>query len=109
MAKARRPRNRAGMLPGESRRRSLVVVERVSRPSEGEEEMMTAHNYIASTRRLDGTWSHQVEYRGQVWDLPGKVLERLLSQRESIIKEERSRRARDPLMVQADQVLGPGQ
>ena len=95
MTKQRVFRRRQGMLPGESRRRSLVVVERVSRQAQGEEGLTTYHNYVLQTQRLDGVWEHSVEYKGEVWDLPGKVVERLLAHRESIIKEERSRRARE--------------
>ena len=59
------------------------------------------------TRRLDGNWSHSVEYWGQTWELPGKVAECM--QRQAIITEERSRRAKDNIMRQTAPALSEAQ
>ncbi len=91
----RRRRNTAGgLLPGESFKRSLVsvAVDNFAPGQESDRYGRTINNYIVSTRRLDGQWSIEVEFQGEIWHLPGKVIQRLISQREAIIKEERSRR-----------------
>ena len=106
-----RSRSRAGMLPGESKRRSLVTITRDSLAAGSDQFGRETHNYIVETRRLDGFWSHQVEYRGQVWNIPGKVAERLLAQRDSVIKEERSTRAKERMQtaVREAQIIAQGQ
>mgnify|MGYP001575063899 CR=1 FL=1 len=86
-------RRQTGLLPGESRRRSLVKVERVSRPNQGEEGLTTFHNYIVETHRLDGVWRHTIEYQGQSLNIPGKAVDAINRQRQAIITEEHSRRA----------------
>lgn len=90
---------RTGLMPNESRRRSLVTIERTTLVGDadryGRESMTASENYIVTTRRLDGVWVAWVEYKGERWELPGKVIARLITHREAIISEERSRRAQD--------------
>ena len=92
-------RHRAGLLPGQYRRRATVYVERLRRPEEpanyGADDMYTTDPYIVITTRTDGQWSCTVELRGERYHLPGKVIDRLNSQRAAIIKEQRSDRARE--------------
>jgi len=92
---------RAGLLPGESRRRSLVTVQRDTFAAGSDQFGREVHNYIVETQRLDGFWKHQIEFQGQTWGIPGKVIECIARQRQSIITEERSRRAKDNILRQA--------
>ena len=103
MAK-KKQRTRTGLLPGESRRRSLVSITRDTFTKESDQYGREVHNYVVSTRRLDGVWTHTIEYRGQTWELPGKVIERIMAQRDSIITEERSRRARERILAEAEKI-----
>ncbi|MAH47047.1 hypothetical protein CMI37_14565 [Candidatus Pacearchaeota archaeon] len=93
------PRSRKNLLPNEYRKRSTVYVERMRRIDEekryGEDDLMTTDSYIVQSHRLDNQWDHTVELRGELFKIPGKVIDRLNSQRDAIIKEGRSDRARD--------------
>ena len=83
-------RSRKGLLPDQHRKRSVVYVERVRGPEEpkryGEDDLMTTDTYITITNRFDKDWSHSIELRGEVFRLPGKVIERIIAQRQAIIK-----------------------
>lgn len=87
------PRNQSGLLPGESRRRSLVTIQEVNFGQAADRSGLETRNYIVESRHLDGEWTHRVEYKGQEWLLPGKVVERILAQRDAIITAERRQRA----------------
>ena len=94
-------------LPGEYRRRSLVTVEmdrfeaQVFAPEKlAEQERINPgkalldsvgveEHYIVATHRLDKLWTITVEHDGIVTKIPGKVMERLIAQRDQIIKENR--------------------
>jgi hypothetical protein len=111
--KPQKPRSRAGMLPGEAKRQSLVSVEAVSdepgKDRYGNRDLMHPEHYIVSSHRLDGVWMHYVEYRGDVWRMPGKVYDAMKRHRESIITEQRratakERHARLAQVGEADQV-----
>ena len=108
MSKSKGTRRQAGLLPGESRRRSLVTVTRTTLGGGSDAVGRETHNYIVETRRLDGLWGHSIEYRGQVWVIPGKVAECIAQQRQAIITEERSRRAKDNALAQANKALSTG-
>ena len=103
---------RLGMIPRELKRRSLVTVERLARPGEvgemmmGERErdMTVLDSYIVESRRLDGVWIHKVALRGEETRLPGRVIDTINRHRESIIKEGRSRRAKERFLAQAEAV-----
>jgi len=86
-----KPRNRKGMMPGQYRKRSTVYVERLRGADEAarytDDDVMTTDAYIVQTNRLDKAFSHTVELKGTVMRLPGKVVERLIAQREAILKE----------------------
>ena len=123
------------LFPGEYRRRSLVTVEmdgfeaQVFAPEKlAEQERINPgkalvdsvgveEHYIVSTHRLDKVWTITVEHDGVVTKIPGKVMERLIAQREAIIREHRVRtgkqsaQARLSKVAQADQraaALEPG-
>ena len=97
--KRTRPRSRKNLLPNEYRKRATVYVERVRRIDEakryGEDDLMTTDAYIVVTHRLDRQWDHVVELRGEIFRIPGKVIDRINAQRDAIISEGRSDRARD--------------
>jgi len=72
------------------------------------DDLYTTDHYIVQTHREDFDWSYTVELRGEQMRLPGKVIDRIISQREAIIKEQRSDRAKDThaklaAQAQADQ------
>ena len=98
-AQDKTPRSRKGLLPGQYRKRSTVYVERLRGAGEearySDEDMMRTDAYIVQTNRLDGTFSHTVELNGVMMRLPGKVVERLESQKDAIIKEARSERGKE--------------
>ena len=96
-------RRRKGLLPDEFNRESTVKVERLrasdeqQKMSDGsvvENPMYTTDYYIVLSRRVGTEWSYIVEHEGQQIRIPAKVLERLITHRESIIKEQRSERSR---------------
>jgi len=100
MKKQRKPRRR-GDLPGEYVKRSLVTVTLDILGAGGRYE---EDHYIVQLRRLDGLWSSTVEYKGERWVLPHKVLLALGRMQKAIIKEGRSDRGRqiaDRLLAQA--------
>ena len=47
-------------------------------------------NYIVKSHRLDGEWDFTIESEGVTTRIPAPVLERLLAQRNRIIKAHRS-------------------
>ena len=88
---------RKGLRPGEYRKRSTVFVERLRTADEKaryvEDNLYTTDAYIVITHREDGQWVHTVELHGEMMRLPGKVVERIQGQKDSIVKEQRSDRA----------------
>jgi hypothetical protein len=82
------------MLPNQYRRRSTVYVERLRGISEGarygDEDLYATDAYITITNRFDGTWSHSIELKGEVFKVPNAVLQRINQQHEQILKEQRS-------------------
>ena len=90
---------RKDMKPGEYRKRGPVYIERLRSADEKakyvEDNLYTTDTYIVITHRLDGHWTHTVELSGEMMKLPGKVVERIISQRKAIEKEQRSDRAKD--------------
>ena len=100
-----RRQNRGNLLPGESRRTSTVAVDYdglealyygipVELLDKQRGDRATIH-YIVVTERLDGVWRHRIETDGKTWKFPAQVVKRLVDQRDSIIKAERSQRATD--------------
>ena len=91
--KAGKPRSRAGMMPGEYKRRGTVYVERLRKADEpkryGEDDLMTTDIYNVITRRFDGHWTHIVEVQGQQAVLPGKVVDQMIRHRDSVTTEQR--------------------
>ena len=79
--KAAQPRNRAGLLPDQYRKRSTVYVERVRRSDEAHrytaDEMMATDVYYVETMRTDGNWQHRIDILGETFVIPGKVFERI--------------------------------
>jgi len=107
----RTSQRRKGLRPGEYHKRSMVPVPRLRHDDEKShvtDDLYTTDHYIVQTHREDFDWSYTVELRGEQMRLPGKVIDRIISQREAIIKEQRSDRAKDThaklaAQAQADQ------
>ena len=99
VTKPRASQRRKGLRPGEYRKRSTVFVERLRTADEQaryvEDNLYTTDAYIVITHREDGQWVHTVELHGEMMRLPGKVAERIQGQKDSIIKEQRSDRAKE--------------
>jgi len=99
VTKPRASQRRKGLRPGEYRKRSTVFVERLRTADEQaryvEDNLYTTDAYIVITHREDGQWVHTVELHGEMMRLPGKVVERIQGQKDSIIKEQRSDRAKE--------------
>ena len=87
-------RSRKGMMPGQYRKRSPVYVERLRNAEEAarytHDDLYTTDVYIVQTNRLDKTFTYTVELKGEMMRLPGKVVDRMMAQREAILKEARS-------------------
>ena len=98
VTKPRASQRRKGLRPGEYRKRSTVFVERLRTSDEQAQyvtdDMYTTDAYIVISHREDGQWTHTVELRGEMMRLPGKVVERIQDQKDSIVKEQRSDRAK---------------
>ena len=100
MKKQHKPRRR-GDLPGEYVKRSLVTVLLLTLGPGGRYD---EDHYIVQLRRIDGSWTASVEYKGERWILPNKVLLALGRMQKAIIKEGRSDRGRqiaDRLLAEA--------
>jgi len=84
---------------GGYRKRATVFVERLRGKDEDAryigDDLMATDAYIVITNRYLTDWSHTVELKGEIFRLPGKVVDRLISQREAIIKQQRSDRGRE--------------
>ena len=118
--KQSKPRNRAGLLPGEYRRRGLVTLEvtkfadprrsqLTGEPVQGEETPdqygRIVHNYVVVTSRLDGQFSAQIEFKGETYRLPGKVIDQIIRHRTSIMEEQkrdRNRQQSERMRAQAE-------
>ena len=105
--KGKASRRRQGLRPGEYRTRGPVYVERLRSSDEqaryAEDNLYTTDIYNVTTHRDDGHWTHTVELHGEMMRLPGKVIERIISQRKAIEKEQRSDRAKDNYAARAAQ------
>ena len=105
--KGKASRRRQGLRPGEYRKRGPVYVERLRSSDEqaryAEDNLYTTDIYNVTTHRDDGHWTHTVELHGEMMRLPGKVIERIISQRKAIEKEQRSDRAKDNYAARAAQ------
>ena len=105
--KGKASRRRQGLRPGEYRNRGPVYVERLRSSDEqaryAEDNLYTTDIYNVTTHRDDGHWTHTVELHGEMMRLPGKVIERIISQRKAIEKEQRSDRAKDNYAARAAQ------
>lgn len=94
-----KPRNRAGLLPNQYRRRATVHVERTRGEHEAHryspDEFTVTDIYNVETMRTDGQWAHRIDFHGETYVIPGKVVDQLIRHRESIIKEQRSDKGRE--------------
>ena len=114
MAKRKRkksgvPASMRGELPGEYKKISLVEVpmpmgspqsieaqrDRYGHLDSSVIARQPTERYIVDTRRLDGQWTVTVEHKGEQWTLPHKVVEQLRRHCDSIIKAQKSDRARE--------------
>ena len=96
-SKPRTSQRRKGLRPGEYHKRSMVPVPRLRHDDEKShitDDLYTTDHYIVQTHREDFDWSYTVELRGEQMRLPGKVIDRIISQRDAILKEQRSDRAK---------------
>ena len=61
--------------------------------------------YVVQVRRIDRTWEYLVAIGGEEFKIPGKVFDRLMAYRKSIIEEQRRDRTEDQLrrVAAADQ------
>ena len=116
MAKKRRrggvPASMRGEFPGEYKKISLVevplgIMTKAALDAQRDEYgdldatalgRVPTTRYIVDTRRLDGQWSVEVEHKGERWRLPHKVIEQIRRHCDSIIKAQRSDRAREAAM-----------
>jgi len=105
--KEKTSRRRQGLRPGEYRKRGPVYVERLRSSDEqaryAEDNLYTTDIYNVTTHRDDGHWTHTVELHGEMMRLPGKVIERIISQRKAIEKEQRSDRGKSSYAARAAQ------
>ena len=105
--KGKASRRRQGLRPGEYRKRGPVYVERLCSSDEqaryAEDNLYTTDIYNVTTHRDDGPWTHTVELHGEMMRLPGKVIERIISQRKAIEKEQRSDRGKSSYAARAAQ------
>ena len=105
--KGKASRRRQGLRPGEYRKRGPVYVERLRSSDEqaryAEDNLYTTDIYNVTTHRDDGHWTHTVELHGEMMRLPGKVIERIISQRKAIEKEQRSDRGKSSYAARAAQ------
>lgn len=99
-------------LPGEHHKRSLVTVvmdrleasvfaparlkalDELNPGRQLHDPVGVGLDYIVKSHRVEGVWTHTVEHQGVTTFIPAKVLERLISQRDSIIHDERSARSK---------------
>ena len=100
---------RSGVLPGHYQRQGVVTIRTQSLTQKGDPRTWEVKdNYIVETVLLDKQWRFQVEFKGQVWDIPGQVVERMMAQRESIIKEHRRTLALDRVKKVLEEQRPPG-
>lgn len=93
-----KPRNRAGLLPGQYRRRKTVFHERMRRgdePSKYQDDMYTTDIYNIETWRTGEDFVYIIEIKGVPFTIPGAVAEQMFRHKESIIKEQRQERGRE--------------
>lgn len=120
--KTRRKRPNTG-LPGEYMKRSLVAVD-IGLMGEGgkvagvNDNFPRVHeeHYILRTRRFDGAWSVDVEFKGEITTLPHKVIAQLERQMKAIMELEkadksleRAEQARERMKERMDDGLVPFQ
>ena len=123
MAKTKRTRNRRrNLMPDEYKRRGHVAIE-----MDEMEAMLFAPDkiaeikahapgyflrnrsavieeiYIVTVHRLDGVWEYTIQHDGETYRLPGKVVDRIMSYRAAIIKEQRQDRAQSRYQRIAEQ------
>jgi hypothetical protein len=90
--KKQRKQRRRGDLPGEYVKRSLVTV---TLDSLGPGGRYDEDHYILQVRRLDNLWSATIEYKGERWVVPHRVLVTLGRMQKAIIKARRSDHGRE--------------
>ena len=63
------------------------------------DEMTITDAYYVETLRTDNYWQHRIDRGGESFVIPGRVVDRIVSQREAIVKEARSDRGREAAQV----------
>ena len=108
------PRKRRNLLPDEYKRRGHVAIEMDEMQAMlfAPDKLQTLHQqrpghflearaavieeiYIVTVHRMDGVWEYVVQHDGETFRLPGQVVDRILSYRQSIIKEQRRARGQE--------------
>ena len=101
-------RSTGGVLPGEYRRKSLVVVTRDTfRPGASDAIGRETQQYIVGTVFHDGAYNHEVTYvEGNVKLLiPGKVAEAIIRHRKGIGEARKSDKARERAVSDAQGIV----
>ena len=88
--RTRRPSAIKGDLPGQYLKRALVTVRSLALEQGGEFE---EHHYIVRTQRFESEWTVEVEYRGEKYRLPHKVVQQITRHMDSIRKAQQHDRA----------------
>lgn len=100
----------------------MVPIEVMTLSSDSDQAGQEYHNYLVRTDREVGTsknlsvFTHEVEYRGAIWKLPGKVVDQMMRHRQSIITElkriqaeERKERMADTVYAQVEDAVESGE
>ena len=107
MTRQKREKKRAkstGTLPGESRRRSLITVQRQTLSMSGERAKATDEDhFVLTTHMLDREWTYTIQVNGERWVIPGAVADRMRAHRDAIITEQRKLRATERFAKVAEQ------
>ena len=85
-----------GELPGEYMKRALVSIPLGFFADEGR---IPEDHYIVRTMRRDNEWRVTVEYKGNVWEIPHKVVMQISRHMDSIVKAQRHDRGVEQSMI----------
>jgi hypothetical protein len=97
-AAKRQPKRNPHLLPGEYKRIKTVTITVdnlmagiLGLKADVEAQLAGQANvdvhYIVTTRRIDGAWTYFIEIKGEVFRLPGAVMDQMMRHREAIITE----------------------
>lgn len=104
-------RSTGGVLPGEYRRKSLVVVTKDTfRPGASDAIGRETQQYIVGTVFHEGAYQHEVTYvEGNVkLGIPGKVAEAIIRHRKGISEARKDDKARERAVSEAQAITKEG-